>query len=212
MGKLRTRREAGDVRNTPVRRATAVTLACLVAVGAVAAGCGGGDDSAGANGTKKSKPPSGSPHSAAPPHHEGSHLNDPSATPASDLPGAKQASFVLLETRPPGSDAVTGTAWLAQSGTGTTLTVTMTGLPAGGQYLGHLHALPCATENGGPHFRFNPSGSDQPPNEVHIGFASDPGGKATATITNDRQVGTGARSVVIHPADAVDNRLACADF
>lgn len=139
-------------------------------------------------------------------------MNDPSATPASELSGAVESSFGLLDTRPPGTDEVEGTAWLAQGDQGTTLTVTMTGLEPGAEYIGHLHAQGCADDNGGPHFKFDLDGSSTPPNEVHIGFTADDNGAGSATVTNERAVGDAARAVVIHPAEALDNRLACADF
>ncbi|MBU1801082.1 MAG: superoxide dismutase family protein, partial [Actinobacteria bacterium] len=64
----------------------------------------------------------------------------------------------------------------------------------------------------GPHFKFDLEGSDVPPNEIHLGFTSSADGSGEATITSDEQVGDGAPAVVVHPADAMDNRLACADF
>jgi hypothetical protein len=141
-------------------------------------------------------------------------MNNPSATPADKIAGAKRATFVLLDTRPPGTDAVKGTAWLAQGDAGTTLTVTMTGLKPGANYVGHLHAQACSADNGGPHFKFDPNDPGTPPNEVHIGFTADDNGMGMgmATVTNDRKVGDAAKAVVIHPADAADKRLACADF
>ena len=137
---------------------------------------------------------------------------DPTATPADQVAGATAATFVLLPTRPPGSDAVRGKAWLAQGERGTTLTVTMSGLRPGELYLGHLHADLCGAKGGGAHFMFDQNGPATPPNEVHLMLTADATGKATLTVTNPRQVGPGAQAVVIHPAAAIDNRLACADF
>jgi hypothetical protein len=139
-------------------------------------------------------------------------MSDPSATPADRIDGAKKSAFTLLDTRPPGTDAAAGTAWLAQDGTGTTVTIRMTGLKPAQEYMAHLHAQACAKDNGGPHFRFDPAGPATPPNEVHLGFTADTTGAGTATVHNDRKVGDGARALVVHPMDAMDNRLACADF
>ncbi|MCK9924001.1 superoxide dismutase family protein [Frankia sp. AgPm24] len=138
---------------------------------------------------------------------------NPSATPASQVPGARESTFILLNTRPPGHNDVRGTAWLAQNATsGTTLTVTATGLVAGGKYVAHLHAKPCAVDNGGGHFKFDPNGPAAPPNEVHLALPADAAGAVQGTVTNARPVGDAAQSVVIHPVDALDKRVACADL
>ena len=135
-------------------------------------------------------------------------------TPADELADAAVTSgeFTLLPTRPPGVDDAAGTAWLARSPGGTVITVRMLGLRPGGSYMAHLHAQPCGRDAGGPHFRFDPHGPPTPPNEVWLSFTAGPDGDADATITNPRTVGPDARAVVVHPAEAMDNRLACADF
>jgi Cu/Zn superoxide dismutase len=180
----------------------AAVAAGLLAAAALAGGCGAtthgsdNDHSAMSSGPTASQMP----------------MSDPSATPADRIDGAKKSAFTLLDTRPPGTDAAAGTAWLAQDGTGTTVTVRMTGLTPGQEYMAHLHAQACAKGNGGPHFKFDPAGPATPPNEVHLGFTADAAGAGTATVHNDRKVGDGARALVVHPMDAMDNRLACADF
>lgn len=140
-------------------------------------------------------------------------MGDPDATPADEVEGERTSgSFVVLDTAPPGSDGVAGEAFLAQNDDGTTVTVRLSGLEPDTEYVGHLHAQPCDEDSGGPHFQFEQGGSEEPPNEIHLGFTSDADGEGEATATNDRRVEDGAPSVVIHPADSVDNRLACADF
>jgi hypothetical protein len=141
-------------------------------------------------------------------------MNDPDATPAYDLSGAVEGDFGVLDSAPPGSEGVTGQAWLAQGGEqgGTTVSVELDGLEAGSTYMAHLHAQPCGTDEGGPHFQFEEGGAETPPNEVHLGLEADDEGVATATTTNTQEVGDGAKSIVVHPTDLPDNRLACADF
>ncbi|MCH1867867.1 superoxide dismutase family protein [Nocardioides sp. CFH 31398] len=143
-----------------------------------------------------------------------SSVNDPDATPAYDLPDAVEGDFQVLDSAPPGSEGVTGQAWLAQGGEqgGTTVSVELDGLEAGSTYMAHLHAEPCGTDEGGPHFQFEEGGAETPPNEVHLALEADDEGVATATATNDQEVGDGARSIVVHPTDLPDNRLVCADF
>jgi hypothetical protein len=183
-----------------------VSVVGLLAIAARAGGCGGKAETT-------ADSPAGTPASAtAHGMASGAGMGDPSATPADKIDGAKKSTFTLLDTRPPGTDGAAGTAWLAQNDKGTTVTITMTGLKPAQEYMAHLHAQACAKDNGGPHFKFDPAGPTTPPNEVHLGFTADAAGKATVTVTNDRKVGDGARAVVVHPMDAMDNRLACADF
>lgn len=142
-----------------------------------------------------------------------SQMDEPDATPADEVDGAvTTGSFTVLDTAPPGSDSVTGRAWLAQNVDGTTVTIRLEGLVPGESYVSHLHQQRCEVDNAGDHFKFDPDGSDVPPNEVHLGFVADEDGAGTATVTNDQEVGDGAPAIVVHPADAMDNKLACADF
>ena len=143
-----------------------------------------------------------------------SELNEPDATPADELAGADLESglFRVLDTAPPNSEAVSGQAWLAQDESGTTVTVRLRGLVPGDTYMAHLHEQPCGRDAAGDHFAFDPDGPEVPPNEVHLGFVASAEGTGVATVTNDRRVGDGARAIVVHPAAAMDNRLACADF
>ncbi len=195
-------------------RRVAVSMLGLVASTVLIAGCGGksgATDPASSDGSP-SAGASTMPMPMAMP--SGPAYNDPSATPANKVTGAdlKQAAFKLLDTRPPGSDSAAGSVWLAQTDSGTTVTITMTGLKPGKMYVAHLHAQRCADDNGGAHFQFDPAGPTTPPNEVHLAFAADPTGAATVTVHNDRKVGDAAKAIVVHPMDAMDNRLACADF
>lgn len=142
-----------------------------------------------------------------------SAMNDPDATPADRVDGeVSSGSFSVLDTAPPGSDDVSGDAWLAQNADGTTVTLRFTGLEPGTDYVAHLHEKPCAQDAGGDHFQFEEGGATTPPNEVHLAFTSTAEGDGEATVTSDRQVGAAAQSAVVHPAGAMDNRLACADF
>lgn len=177
-----------------------LAIVAATAAALVLAGCGDdGDDGAG-----------GDPHG-----DHGDHvMNDPHATPADELDGAEltTGAFVVLDSAPPRSDDVAGQAWLGQNDDGTTVTARLTGLTPGDDYMLHLHAQPCAEEDGGPHFMFDTAGEEVPPNEIHLAFTADGEGAGEATVTNDRQIGTDAPSIVIHPVDAMDNRIACADF
>lgn len=142
-----------------------------------------------------------------------SAMNEPDATPADEVDGdVEEGEFVVLDTAPPGSDEVAGEAFLAQDDDGTTVTIRLIGLEPGVEYVSHLHDAACTDGDGGDHFKFDPAGGDLPPNEVHLGFTATEQGTGMATVTNDQRVEDGAPSIVVHPAEATDNRLACADF
>lgn len=183
------------------------TLAGVLVVTAAAAGCGGGEGNVSA---ESSAAPSSSSTQM---DHSQHMMGDPAATPANEIPGAevREAKFKLLDTRPPGLDSAAGTAWLAQKDK-TTVTISMTGLEPGTEYISHLHAQSCEPDSGGPHFKFDEAGPTTPPNEVHLKFTADAQGAGTVTVNNDQKVGDAARAIVIHPVEAIDNKIACADF
>ncbi|NND04661.1 MAG: superoxide dismutase family protein [Acidimicrobiia bacterium] len=141
------------------------------------------------------------------------NMGDPTATRADEVEGAQveSADFALLATRPPGHDDVAGTAWLARHDMGTTVTLELVGLPTGVDYIAHVHEGSCE-EAGGDHYMFDPNGSEMPPNEIHLAFTSDAAGNGFMTAENHGVVGDNAQSVVVHPADLLDNKLACAEF
>lgn len=139
------------------------------------------------------------------------NMGDPNATPASDVEGAEVSSgmFELLETRPEGYDEVTGTADLARSDAGTTVTIQLVGLEPNTDYISHVHEGPCSA-NGGDHYKFDPAGSDVPPNEIHLAFTSDADGAAVMHAVNEMTAGPEAITVVVYPVDLLDNKIACA--
>jgi hypothetical protein len=187
--------------------ATVATAAALLS------GCGGdSSDSASHKATAASASPSQGMSGGM------SDMNmsygDPKATPAYKLSGASVAkgAFQLLDTRPPGMDDVKGTAWLAQGSKGTTVTVSLTGLKPGHHYMAHLHAQHCSAADGGEHFQFTKGGPAKPPNEVWLTFTADKSGMGMTTVDNPKKTGKGAVALVVHPMEAMDNRIACADF
>lgn len=182
-------------------------VAGVAVVGMLAAGCasGAGDE-----------PTVTESHDADQPGHGSGHgeMHEPDATPADELQGAevRTGEFEVLDTAPPKSNEVAGQVWVAENEDGTTVTVRMTGVEPGEEYMLHLHEQSCGNDAGGEHFKFDPEGSDEPPNEVHLGFTAKGNGEGEATVTNDQQVGRGATSIVMHPVMAMDNRIACADY
>jgi hypothetical protein len=141
--------------------------------------------------------------------HGGSGTDMP---PAYALDGAlRTGSFQPLSEASKAAFRITGDAWVAENGNGTTVTADLAGLEVGADYEGHLHAQPCGQDDGGPHFAFDPEGPETPPNEVHFGFTAGHHGGGAVTVHNPRRVGSGARSVVVHDAMS-ENRLMCADL
>lgn len=184
----------------------------LAATSALLSGCGG--DSADHASTQAASSASASSSAKGMDGMAEMDMGDPSATPADKVPGATvvKGAFTLLDTRPPGMDDVEGTAWLAQGSKGTTVTVSLTGLKPGASYMAHLHAQHCSAKNGGEHFQFEKGGATTPPNEVHLMFTADKSGTGMTTVNNSRKTGEGAVAIVVHPSEAQDNRIACADF
>lgn len=141
------------------------------------------------------------------------NMGDASAVRADEVPGAELESgaFVLLDSRPPGYDAVAGDAFLARHDAGTTVTIALTGLPAEVDFIAHVHDGLCV-DNGGDHYQFEVGGSDMPPNEIHLAFTSGEDGSGFMTAENASTVDDRAQSLVVHPSDLLDNKAACVEF
>jgi Cu/Zn superoxide dismutase len=141
------------------------------------------------------------------------NMGDPDATPAAEVAGAELVTgeFELLDTRPSGYDDVSGTAAMARYDGGTTVTIEVSGLQPGVEYISHVHAGPCA-DNGGPHYQFEVGGETVPPNEIHLLFTADEDGRGFMTAENERTVDERAVALVVHPVDLIDNKIACVDF
>ncbi len=127
-------------------------------------------------------------------------------------PAAPVGVFEPLPGAPPGFAGVSGSAKLTNgSGGGSDVAVTLAGLKPNTAYVSHLHVGDCdQPDPGGPHFKFDLDGPDAPPNEIHLSFASNASGHATANVHSTRRVPAGTvRSIVVHgPAGAPDDGAA----
>lgn len=141
------------------------------------------------------------------------NMGDATATPAGDVDGAALAcgDFVVLETRPAGYDDVAGSAVIARSEAGTTVTAQVSGLLPDTDYVSHVHERSCS-DNGGDHFQFVDGTVEVPPNEIHLAFTSDGDGDGYMTAENDSVAGDDAVAFVVHPVEFIDNKIACVDF
>ena len=185
------------------------SVAFALAAAALIAACGSGDDAVSAGDAVDQD-------AIADESMDGMAMNmgDAAATPADEAAGASLArgEYQLLESRPEGYDALTGTAVIARHAAGTTVTTELSGLLPDAEYISHLHAQPCAIENGGPHYQFEVGGDEVPPNEIHLAFTSDADGNGFMTAENDQVAGTEAVAFVVHPVELIDNKIACVDF
>lgn len=144
--------------------------------------------------------------------HSSMNMGDPDATRAEEVDGADllTGAFELLETRPQGYDDLSGVAAIARHEGGTTVTIELEGLEANVEYIAHVHVGPCSTDS--DHYMFDLEGSTMPPNEVHLAFTSGGSGSGFMTAENDQVVGDDGQSLIVHRADLLDNKIACAPF
>lgn len=115
-------------------------------------------------------------------------------------------TFEPLPDTPAVYDNITGEADLTRSDGETTIAISLDGLAPNAEYAAHLHTGGCAGGDlGGPHFKFDPNGSDEPPNEIHLSFTANGDGSGEAEVTSDQEVPEGeAGSIVLHFADEHD--------
>ena len=141
-------------------------------------------------------------------------MNEPGATRADQLADVEQlrsSPVVVFEDAPERFADVAGQAWAAFADEpGTTVTLDLTGLPAGEEIIAHLHAQPCELR-GGPHFQFEEGGAEVPPNEVHLAGTPDRDGTLSLTVTNDGAA-TDAQALIFHPRADTGTYVGCVDL
>jgi hypothetical protein len=117
---------------------------------------------------------------------------------------AVSGSFATVADAPAGYSKVDGEAEIERSGSGTKVSLTVSGLEPKTAYIAHLHTGGCdQADPGGPHFQFEKGGSEEPPNEIHLEFTTNSAGEGEAEATSKREVPAGeAGSVVIHTAES----------
>ncbi|HEU4462404.1 MAG TPA: hypothetical protein VFR75_07420 [Solirubrobacterales bacterium] len=120
--------------------------------------------------------------------------------------------FERLAGAPADYARVGGEAELTRSGGGATVAIALTGLKPKTEYMAHLHTGGCdQADPGGPHFQFKKGGSEEPPNEIHLEFASNAAGEGEAEASSNREVPVGeAGSVVVHTATGESHHEAAA--
>ena len=151
------------------------------------------------------------------------------AVPAAAVPDDATKQRGKFTTLPDGEAmglSIEGMAQITRFEDGTVVKVRVRGLEPGTTYAAHLHDAPCSDPNpGGGHYKHDPAGPSEPPNELWLSSTGDP----TAGITaNSGGVAKGrgsaewvarpeAQSVVIHSippggTTAGGPKIACADL
>jgi hypothetical protein len=126
---------------------------------------------------------------------------------------AVSGKFAPVADAPAGYSEVSGEADLERSGSGTEVSLTVSGLEPKTAYVAHLHTGGCdQADPGGPHFQFEQGGPEEPPNEIHLEFTTDSAGEGEAEATSKREVPAGeAGSVVIHVGDESHHEMTAYD-
>ncbi len=118
-------------------------------------------------------------------------------------------SFQPLRGAPAAYQDLTGAARLITTPEGAMASLELVGLEPGTAYEAHVHAESCDRNKGGPHFKFDPDGSDLPPNEIHFDFRAESDGSGRQVARTRMTDTAGARSIVVHLGRT---RIACADL
>lgn len=107
-----------------------------------------------------------------------------------------------------------GSATLTRTSTGTTASLSVAGLSPEGEYIAHVHALPCAVNDAGGHYKLDPAVEDTvETNELWLSLTPDAMGMALGEITSDHIARPDAQSIVVHRASAEASlKVACADL
>ena len=180
----------------------------LLASGVLLAGCGGGQDED--KGDDDSSSASPSPSAG----------DDNSSGEPGTLSGTFTGAFRKVDNPPEGTDDVKGTVEMEVGDDGTKVSVEVEGLEDKAVYVAHVHKDACAAADpGGAHYKYDPDGGDQPPNEIHLDVKNEDG-KGTGEAENDDAATSEARSVVLHLKRAANAKkdetkppkVACADL
>lgn len=115
---------------------------------------------------------------------------------------AVSGKFQPLAGAPHAYAKLAGSAELVRNEEGTKASIALTGLEPETEYVAHLHTGGCdQPDPGGPHFKFDPQGGDEPPNELHLELTSDGAGAGSARTASKQEVPVGeAGSIVLHAA------------
>jgi len=111
---------------------------------------------------------------------------------------------------------VAGHATMVRNANKTRVSIHVTGLVPGESYVSHVHNQACEDGDAGGHFKQDPLGASEPPNEIWPGngaFSPNAAGIANQNTTVPYHANDDARSVVVHWKTATGApKVACADL
>jgi hypothetical protein len=121
------------------------------------------------------------------------------------------ASFAAAEAI---DQTITGSVEFTRSAEGTGIELTLAGLDSASTYACHVHALPCAVNTAGGHYRLDPGVTDTvESNELWPALGDTSDGAVDETSTFSHRARLDAQSVVVHrSADNATPKVACADL
>ena len=106
---------------------------------------------------------------------------------------------------------ITGRAQMVRTADGkTTVSIRVEGLLPNTAYAAHVHAAACAVGDANGHYKFDPAGPAQPPNEIWPSFTTNAFGIGNGNATVLATAGPAAVSVVVHAPTGA--KIACADL
>jgi hypothetical protein len=107
---------------------------------------------------------------------------------------------------------IAGTATMTRTGSGSRVEVSVTGLDEGETYMAHVHALPCALNDAGGHYKIDPTvATAEAGNELWPALVAD----ETTMLESTHLARPDAQSIVIHRAVSGGGsapKVACADL
>lgn len=108
-------------------------------------------------------------------------------------------------------DDIAGHATMIRAPGGkTNVTIHVTGLAPSQTYPSHVHNAPCS-EGGGVHYKHDPIGSSEPPNEIWLNFTTNAAGIGNSQTQAAFWARDDAQAIVVH--DYTDlAKVACADL
>lgn len=123
------------------------------------------------------------------------------------------APFALAEAI---DDTIGGTVTLMRDGTGTHVSVSLTGLDPATEYGTHIHAEPCEVTDGGGHYKIDPTVVDVlETNELWPEVLAHEAGSMTSTYNSAHKARFDAQSFVVHRIVAEGTpppKVACANL
>ena len=114
-----------------------------------------------------------------------------------------------------GDQTIAGSVTMMRDGTGTHVSLDVTGLTAANTYGAHIHAEPCNVTDGGGHYKLDPTVVDTlEANELWPAITDYADGSATVTYNSPHKARFDAQSLVIHRVvdEVTKPKVACANL